>query len=219
MKYVCLLITIFIISACNNKKTDGSAIVQKLLRTERSLDKQEKKIIKEISNAHRTSYNFDVSKLVSCSFCDFDAKKFVSNPSPEKLLTCLSESKTEKYFIQTDGKKEFLLTVCKMKDGWRMHTKERWDGQSLLLKKMLQEAGSERYLIFRYGFDRFVVYHTPNGVAYCTTNGRKINSEGVCEFLVASINKKDPFIEKLKMTEKEEKQDKIFELLEKYDSK
>ncbi len=160
MKYVCLLITIFIISACNNKKTDGSAIVQKLLRTERSLDKQEKKIIKEISNAHRTSYNFDVSKLVSCSFCDFDAKKFVSNPSPEKLLTCLSESKTEKYFIQTDGKKEFLLTVCKMKDGWRMHTKERWDGQSLLLKKMLQEAGSERYLIFRYGFDRFVVYHS-----------------------------------------------------------
>lgn len=100
-----------------------------------------------------------------------------------------------------------------------MHTKERWDGQSLLLKKMLQEAGSERYLIFRYGFDRFVVYHTPNGVDYCTTNGRKINSEGVCEFLVASINKKDPFIEKLKMTEKEEKQDKIFELLEKYDSK
>ncbi|WP_270595353.1 hypothetical protein [Butyricimonas faecihominis] len=47
-----------------------------------------------------------------------------------------------------------------MKDGWRMHTKERWDGQSLLLKKMLQEAGSERYLIFRYGFDRFVVYHS-----------------------------------------------------------
>ncbi len=46
MKYVCLLITIFIISACNNKKTDGSAIVQKLLRTERSLDKQEKKLSK-----------------------------------------------------------------------------------------------------------------------------------------------------------------------------
>jgi len=195
-----------------------------LLRSERSLNEQEKEIIERINKSYSrgNNPNIDVNQLISCSFCDFDAEEFFSNPSPEKLANCFSESETEKYFIQVDGKKELLLTVRKMKDKWQMYTKERWDEQSLPLRKMLHEAGTSRYSIFKYGFDRFVMYDTPEGIAYCTTDGRKISSEGICELLVTFINrKKDPFFDKIKMIEKEkeEKKNKIFELLEKKYSK
>ena len=82
-----------------------------MLRSERSLNEQEKEIIERINKSYSrgNNPNIDVNQLISCSFCDFDAEEFFSNPSPEKLANCFSESETEKYFIYRHGWNNIVL--------------------------------------------------------------------------------------------------------------